>query len=658
MKLLIILLFLFATFVKVCLVSTDMTKFFWHTNITTNTLSEAWSKVTELSLEKRDSNICYQEIEALIGGFWKSGSILKYVLNSGLDANQLGNYQGCLDEGGNYFLLSVNYPLPIIVNGFCLPSKCQLSDFHNITEPIAEIFRILTKFPIMPRQIIISNPKLSSEKRTSTIYYLHLGYALYGALIALCIFGTIYSQYTNSKRGILFKAINCFNIPSNLKALFYGNQSPDPNLNVLNGVRVLSMLWIIFSHLTMDILCSVIPVSNVIDMMTVMRSQRFYAFFPGAFLSVEIFFFLSGFLGILVCTQQLENNSTRKFLTSLMYYFHRYLRIMPLYAISIFTVLFIMPYIGSGPLYSDRWDLEIFCNKYWPLNLLFINNFVGETTNCLGWSWYLTNDFQMHLLIPILCAMHLKNKTMAFLTIVILGIGSVIIQFFILTYYGFRVSYWERFNPLILPKYYIKPYCRIIPFLIGVFSAWMYLSYRKNKAEKSLFNNINKWIISSALLRFAMYLTGSAIILCCVYHQFDYYTFNHKTTPLQNALYIIIARPAIVFGILLVIYPSFLGKGRVMQILLGNELFGFLSKLTFGAYLFNEIVANYFLITMEESFYFQPYKAILMTVDVFVVSCFISFLLANIVESPFTLLSKTFLKPEKLPALDKINKTN
>ena len=60
------------------------------------------------------------------------------------------------------------------------------------------------------------------------------------------------------------------------------------------------------------------------------------------------------------------------------YYIHRYWRLLPPYAISIAIYIYIMPFVGNGPL----WDTNNFpsnsydCKNYWWAYLLMVSNFV------------------------------------------------------------------------------------------------------------------------------------------------------------------------------------------------------------------------------------------------------------------------------------------
>ncbi len=87
-----------------------------------------------------------------------------------------------------------------------------------------------------------------------------------------------------------------------------------------------------------------------------------------------------------------------------MMYLERYLRLIPPYIMIFLLYIFVVPYINSGPL----WTAKNFpmknsdCHHYWWAYFLLINNFVpnGNGTNCLGYYWYVSNDFQLFIIAP------------------------------------------------------------------------------------------------------------------------------------------------------------------------------------------------------------------------------------------------------------------
>ena len=160
----------------------------------------------------------------------------------------------------------------------------------------------------------------------------------------------------------------------------------------------------------------------------------------------------------------------------------RYIRLFPLYAFVIFVLVNFLPFMSTGSLFSEMILQVEHCHKYWWTNLLYINNFATAVSGemCIGHSWYLANDFQFFLysiLIYILLNDKKKVRDIIFISTFIL---SFVAQFFTVYSYKFKypvdesTDYWSAF--------YIKPWCRGTPYIIGIYFAELYLNIKTEKA--------------------------------------------------------------------------------------------------------------------------------------------------------------------------------
>ena len=121
------------------------------------------------------------------------------------------------------------------------------------------------------------------------------------------------------------------------------------------------------------------------------------------------------------------------------------------------------------------------CRRYWWSNLIFLNNFIPWKMNdqCVGWTWYLANDFQFFLITPfILMIMH-RSKMWGFIVnislILLSGLSGILITY----YNNFKApSLQQEFSD----KYYEKPYNRMASYMVGVLLAQLY--YDRKLAKK------------------------------------------------------------------------------------------------------------------------------------------------------------------------------
>ena len=141
--------------------------------------------------------------------------------------------------------------------------------------------------------------------------------------------------------------------------------------------------------------------------------------------------------------------------------------------------------MGTGPLWKLTMQESVDnCKKNWWQDLLFINNFTPPgSEGCLGHLWYLANDMQFFVITPFIlwCYCKMRNGYCIPLTVLFVA-ASVTVG--VLTYQNDLPS-----NTMIgqnaqhySAQLYIKPWGRILPYLIGIVVGTSYFEYAsKNK---------------------------------------------------------------------------------------------------------------------------------------------------------------------------------
>lgn len=216
------------------------------------------------------------------------------------------------------------------------------------------------------------------------------------------------SSDESGTRSLFLRLLICFSLHSNLTNLLSTDRRREKEIRSLNGIRLLSMTWVILCH---TFLFSLSVTNNVLDIVKDSDSLSFFVITNGSF-CVDSFFVLSGLLlsyNYFSSTAE-NNNDVRKenrspFLGCLLLVVKRLYRILPLYAaVLIFDAT--LTHLGaSGPFwdYGDQVTSEkVLCSKYWWYNVLFINNFLPMQQQCMAWTWYLASDMQFFLIAPIL----------------------------------------------------------------------------------------------------------------------------------------------------------------------------------------------------------------------------------------------------------------
>jgi peptidoglycan/LPS O-acetylase OafA/YrhL len=138
---------------------------------------------------------------------------------------------------------------------------------------------------------------------------------------------------------------------------------------------------------------------------------------------------------------------------------------------------------------------------------------------------------------------------------------------------------------------YTKPWCRIIPYAIGLALghalyelyqrsntlSWESILPRRRSARFNRLNQIIAWIF--ALL----------ILSLCVFGTYGDYN-NRPLTRSGRITFLVLSRLGWSIGLSIIILTCFFGQGGVVNKLLSHRFFRALSKLTYGAYLWHSLV--------------------------------------------------------------------
>jgi hypothetical protein len=166
------------------------------------------------------------------------------------------------------------------------------------------------------------------------------------------------------------------------------NDRESEELEVLEGIRALSMFWGIFTATSLYVL--VAHVQNIFEMLKLFESISFTMIASGN-LSPDLFLFVGVFLGFVKINHLYDERKGISALTYAKLLLYRYAKYAPLYYFVFFVGWSIFPYLSN----SDTWYLSetLFdqCDKYWWTQLLFIGNlypwFVEGLNGCFYWPY-------------------------------------------------------------------------------------------------------------------------------------------------------------------------------------------------------------------------------------------------------------------------------
>lgn len=175
--------------------------------------------------------------------------------------------------------------------GMCLPAVCRKEFVQELMNEQMGDPKIQAQITaLMGAPLAVGSIDLNPQDYTfETLPWFYFTVTFLAILLFLSLFSVFWSwRKKKEKYGALDKVLQSFNLTESMKIFVYKSNY----LNIFNGIKTICMFWVIFGHqfsvrLKYDVNISGIP-SQV--------EKFFYLFVTGAFLAVDVFFFIGGFL--------------------------------------------------------------------------------------------------------------------------------------------------------------------------------------------------------------------------------------------------------------------------------------------------------------------------------------------------------------------------
>ena len=606
---------------------------------------------------------CVDRLSTAANNFMSNPDMAAFAMYSGKNVYDLGDYLGCKKSNGSYYLqmhvhLVSSYDLTIRMS-FCLPKACSV-DYLNVKKP--EFSKVLTDFfntTIHDGDLTFMDIIKNNEEANR----IGLGFCctifFFCSMALACIILTtldVKGMIKGTSKGM--QIAQAFSFKKNLVGLFSNENRVDPKLNLFNGVRVLSICWVVLNHSWLTLPYD--SIFNLSDAVFLLPLKLMMSIVKAAPLSVDAFFVLSGFLCALGLCSAFKDPKNRTIPACAMAILNRFLRFFPMHLTALLYTLFILPTVADSPNNIACYEhLTKPCQTQWPLTLLHINNFFATFNSmCMSWTWYLNVDMQFFILTIPLILIYFKNKRWCYALMGVLAAISIAAQTYLCIEHKLHKSYVKAMSADMLTLFFIKPYCRINTYMIGMLLYFAYDDSKKEVGKESLpWKPLQHWVCDFPVVRYLFYLLGTSIMLFVVYSTYLVDKYADSYTDLMGALDVIISRPLFVIGFAMVIYPVLVGKGKFILSILAFPMFGPLAKLTFGVYIlhlqfyFHNFQFEYHYFYYSDEFYI--YRILGITLAGFA----LSFIVSMIIEVPCMHIQKILLVPQRaLPAKPKPEK--
>lgn len=458
---------------------------------------------------------------------------------------------------------------------------------------------------------------------------------LFSTFGGLMLLSTCYDYFTSYFERKPLQILTAFSVISNARKLFMINTKKSPNtIDCLNGMRVLSMIWVLHCHNYMFYATQ--NLINLTDILTWYKEFGAMSILMGT-VSVDTFFFLSGLLVSYLGLRELDK--TKGKINFLMMYFHRYIRLTPALAALILFYVSLNRHIGDGPYRDALIQVHSACDETWWSTLLYVQNYATPNKMCVLQSWYLAIDTQLYILAPwILLALWKwgKKSVMVLVVLILLSIGCIYGTFYSNGYTS--LSGFEEPNRS--QKLYFPTHTRYSPWVVGIcLGYFMHVNRQRNLCPPMVIRIIG-WILCLGTM------------LSIVYAPYISISAGHLSVSIGHAAtYEALKRVSWSIALAWIVYACHFGFGGLVNSILSHPLWQPLGRLNYCMYLVHMAVQTINFGTARTDSYFSDYRLDLTFWSTFGISFLAAVVLSLSFEAPVLVIEKSIFskgpsKPE------------
>ncbi|EDS30955.1 conserved hypothetical protein [Culex quinquefasciatus] len=554
------------------------------------------------------------------------------------NGNAFGNYEQCRRFSWNdvrgqhctFVALLPNPELPMFQSGLCVPQFCTEGFVGQVYGGYLES-KGASVVPMFGEGQMCNKDRdvvFSGGVVTAIV--------IFSILAGLALASTLYEVVQIIRNQTVIALYSSFSLYKNVRGIFHTTPritDPEKQLSVIecvNGVRALSMLWIIIVHIHESIIH--VPIENAPGRMDYMGTFGSSILFTSGYLAVDTFLALSGMLVAFNILNELDKNGK---INPLKMYLHRYIRITGPYAALILFGVSFAKYMGEGLLWNPIMEHhEASCSKYWWSALLYIQNYVNPTNMCFGWTWYLSVDMQLYIIGPALIYPLWRWGKRVLFAIGGLAVLSMlcVLTTFLINEFRFNFNTPNAGDRAVLTYY--PTHARMSVWLLGAIFGYV-LHVKKTKGI-NLPDRLYAfgWVTCFAILGVIMYANFELI-------RTPYEEFSHVI----DAFYEAFGRSFFAVCVLWVIIACVNGKAGVINDFLSSSLWQPLSKLSYTAYLLHVLLLMMAsVISVKTDLHFSVIDLFYRIWGAFGLSLSVSVFWSALFEIPFVTLDRILLR--------------
>ncbi|XP_022209522.2 nose resistant to fluoxetine protein 6-like isoform X3 [Drosophila obscura] len=498
--------------------------------------------------------------------------------------------------------------------GSCFPASCSAALMDAFLGQLVQKLFNSNSTSIQIRETSCQTSESKAWDGMTIFTVVLLG--LMGSIVLLC---TLYDYFLCQDQSSLPVFVKIFSARASSRAIFriVDNKSNPNIISCLDGIRCMSLIWVVFGHEYGYTLGS--PNINTLNVIS-WAVEPFANFILYAYFSVDSFFFIGGLLVAMVALRSMDKSKGK--LNVPLMYLHRFIRIVPILAVAILVYMNLITVITDGPLTYREYHGKEACKKGWFWTLLFIQNYA--TTNiCLDHSWYLAVDMQLYLISPLLLIALYKwgKKAAAGIVVLVLLVSSCLFTTMMINEFTMLAKVLTKEDAS--KKVYSATHTHAAPWLIGfLFGYFLHL----NRGKKFQLSRIAVW--SGWVLSLAMIFTSI----------FAMYPFAKLSAPplstLEESLYYTLTRVGWPLALCWIVFACMQGYGGLADSFLSSPLWQPLSRLSYSVYIWHMFIQEVNSRNARTNTYFSDYDVMRNFWSDFGFTLLMAYVLYIIIEAP------------------------
>ncbi|KAJ3657612.1 hypothetical protein Zmor_009399 [Zophobas morio] len=562
-----------------------------------------------------------------------------------LKFEDMGDFSKCVDVGGKYCLgyVSFSNETTLLITetvsfvapvwAMCLPDGCSTDDGNVVGNAV--LTQVVQDEGIrvgFSDTLCQSGKDVDPELTIQAIVVL----VVLAVLVVVVVLATLFDIYCNFYQSNSCVAIiKAFSAYTNAKSVFKMSASKSSHLPCLDGLKFISMMWVIMVHqYSVPLSSSITNTNQLMHWPEKLHSM----FILSGDISVDTFFTIGGTL-VSYGFMSARHNNLR--FNLLQYYLHRYLRLTSSLFIVVLVSATLLTYTGSGP----KWPLFTLyfqknCETSWWATLLYVQNYARSQKMCVGQTWYLNVDMQLYLVSPLVLFLLWKYRIWGLLVLGVGALASMGCAFY---------EVWEHSLPGIAfgsysqrggdyqKYYYFLTHTRATTWIVGVI-----LGYLIHRIQHGLAFRVPKWFVVCG------WGTCFGVLLACVLGGHNIF-LNQGNDVVANAFYATLVRPAWSLAIGWIVLACSNNYGGPINWVLSLPIYQVLNKFTYSVYLTHVTLLYGIAFSTKWPEYFTEFDRAYQFWGTLWFSVGLAVLLVFIAEAPVVGLEKLLLGTTKNP---------